>query len=49
MNRVVVAVVQAQTNATWVGDAVSGWAGWALAHPEFGVSLNPFATGGGGG
>ena len=22
-------------------DAASGWAGWALAHPEFGVSVNP--------
>ena len=21
-------------------DAVRGWAGWALAHPEFGVSVN---------
>ena len=23
---------------------VSGWASWALAHPEFGVSVNPFPT-----
>ena len=22
-------------------DAVSGWAGWDLAHPEFGSSVNP--------
>jgi len=22
-------------------DAASGWAGWALAHPEFGSSVNP--------
>ena len=22
-------------------DAVSGWAGWALAHSTFGVSVNP--------
>ena len=22
-------------------DAVSGWAGWALDHPEFDVSVNP--------
>ena len=22
-------------------DAVSGWTGWALAHPEFGSSVNP--------
>ena len=25
-------------------DVVSGWAGWALAHPEFGVSVNPLTT-----
>ena len=25
-------------------DAVSGWAGWALAHPEFGVLVNPIPT-----
>ena len=25
-------------------DAGSGWAGWALALPEFGVSINPIAT-----
>ena len=24
--------------------AVSGWAGWALEHPEFGSSVNPIAT-----
>ena len=24
--------------------AASGWAGWALAHPEFGVSVNPIPT-----
>ena len=23
-------------------DAASGWAEWALAHPEFGSSVNPF-------
>ena len=23
-------------------DAASGWAGWALAHSEFGSSINPF-------
>ena len=22
----------------------SGWAGWALAHPEFGSSVNPITT-----
>ena len=25
-------------------DAASGWAGWALAHPEFGSSVNPITT-----
>jgi hypothetical protein len=25
-------------------DAASGWAGWALAHPEFGSSINPIKT-----
>ena len=24
--------------------AASGWAGWALAHPEFGSSINPITT-----
>ena len=29
----------------WVGrDPAAGWAGWALAHPEFGVSVNPITT-----
>ena len=27
-------------------DAVRGWANWALAHPEFGSSVNPITTGG---
>ena len=27
--------------------AASGWAGWALAHPEFWVTFNPIQTGGG--
>ena len=27
-------------------DASSGWAGWALAHLEFGISVNPLTTGG---
>ena len=27
--------------------AASGWAGWALAHPEFGSSVNPITTRGG--
>ena len=26
----------------------SGWAGWALAHLEFGSSVNPITTRGGG-
>ena len=26
-------------------DAASGWEGWALAHPEFGSSVNPITTG----
>ena len=25
-------------------DVASGWAGWALAHPEFGSSVNPITT-----
>ena len=24
--------------------AAGGWAGWALAHPEFGSSVNPITT-----
>ena len=24
--------------------AASGWAGWALAHPEFGSSVKPITT-----
>ena len=27
-----------------LNDAVSGWAGWALARLEFGVSVNSFPT-----
>ena len=27
-----------------ISDVASGWAGWALAHPEFGVSVNPIPT-----
>ena len=26
------------------GAAASGWAGWALAHPEFGSSVNAITT-----
>ena len=25
-------------------DVISEWAGWALAHPEFGSSVNPITT-----
>ena len=25
-------------------DVASWWAGWALAHPEFGISVNPITT-----
>ena len=25
-------------------DAARGWAGWALAHPKFGSSVNPITT-----
>ena len=33
----------------WVlSAAVSGWAGWALAHPEFASSVNPITTRAGG-
>ena len=31
-------------NGISCSDAASGWAGWALAHPEFGVSVNPIPT-----
>ena len=30
-----------QMDAIKHSDAASGWAGWALAHPEFGSSVNP--------
>ena len=33
---------------TLYSNAASGWAGWALAHPEFGVSVNPIPTKGAG-
>ena len=29
---------------TNLSDALSGWAGWALAHPEFGSSVIPITT-----
>ena len=28
----------------YLSAAASGWAGWALAHPEFGSSVNPITT-----
>ena len=31
-------------SAVYYSDAASGWAGWALAHPEFGSSVNPITT-----
>ena len=34
------------TTITPNSDAASGWAGWALAHPEFGSSFNPITTSG---
>ena len=34
-------------NMSFFSDATSGWAGWALAHPEFGSSVNPITTRGG--
>ena len=33
--------------AVQISDAISRWAGWPLAHLEFGVSVNPFPTWGG--
>ena len=30
-----------------IRDVVSRWAGWALAHPEFGISVEPIPTMGG--
>ena len=32
---------------SYISDAVNGWAGWALAYPEFGSSVN-YSNGGGG-
>ena len=29
------------SNYDFKSDAVSGWAEWALAHPNFGISVNP--------
>ena len=28
----------------YISAAASGWTGWALAHPEFGSSVNPITT-----
>ena len=32
------------TICTIGSDAAIGWAGWTLAHPEFGSSVNPITT-----
>jgi hypothetical protein len=32
----------------YISVAARGWAGLALAHPEFGSSVHPIPTGGGG-
>ena len=29
---------------THISDAAGGWAGWVLAHPEFGSSVHPIPT-----
>ena len=36
--------LQSRQLAIHSSDAASGWAGWALPHPEFGVSVNPIPT-----
>ena len=36
-----------ESDGVKISAAASGWAGWVLAHPEFGSSVNPIATGGG--
>ena len=33
-----------QDMSSIISDAARGWAGWALAHPQFGVSVNPIST-----
>ena len=33
-----------ETCCTSCSDAANGWAGWALAHPEFGSSVNPITA-----
>ena len=35
---------KSRENKDHYSDAASGWAGWALAHPEFGSSVNPITT-----
>ena len=32
------------TGKSFSSDAASGWAGWALAHPGFGSSVNPITA-----
>ena len=48
-------ILRGHSTTTWTeffdpppSDAASGWAGWDLAHPEFGSSVNPIPTRGGG-
>ena len=42
-------IKRACSNEVWsmVRDVVSGWGGWALAHPEFGSQFTLFQPGGG--
>ena len=37
-------LIRGQIMPTIFSAAASGWAGWALAHPEFGSSVNPITT-----
>ena len=37
-------LISGSYNQILLSDATSRWAGWALAHPEFGSSVNPITT-----
>ena len=37
-------IVHTVTMLLYCSDAASGWAGWALAHPEFWSSVIPITT-----
>ena len=37
-------VLKIATDTITYSDTASGWAGWVLAHPEFGNSVNPITT-----